>query len=145
MDTLPRLFEYEYPQERPAREQSDGTRMRNFRVTSFPSVVQIGSISVPEDVQDIRSYISEHWDRIDFHPPKINDLGADFHFEPIGSPLNERILVPEEYIGQAMDVFDDLEIEYKTEPGGYLLLSEDDLTRAVIALEQEEIDAEVVD
>ena len=50
-------------------------------VTAYPYATQYGKIEIPEGVEDIRSYVSEHWDEIKFNEPDLDYAGADFEVE----------------------------------------------------------------
>ncbi len=47
-------------------------------VTAYPYAVQYGRIDVPDDVEDIREYVSDNWDDIDFGDPELDYVGCDF-------------------------------------------------------------------
>lgn len=47
-------------------------------VTAYPYAVQYGKIDVPDDVEDIKEYISDYWDDIDFDEPELDYEGCSF-------------------------------------------------------------------
>ena len=49
-----------------------------YEVTAYPYAVTYGSINVPDDIEDVREYISEHWDEIEFGQPVLDYCGTDF-------------------------------------------------------------------
>jgi len=60
--------------------------MKDITITVFPFVSQTGSLKVPDELktrEEIKDYIDEHWDEIDFEPRYQADFdysGADYDF-----------------------------------------------------------------
>ena len=47
-------------------------------VAAYPYVTQYGKIDVPDNVEDIKEYISDNWDDIDFDEPELDYEGCAF-------------------------------------------------------------------
>lgn len=57
--------------------------MKKICVTAYPYATQTGSIPVPESVdsfEELRAYILEHFDEIDFGEPELDYAGTDIEF-----------------------------------------------------------------
>lgn len=57
-------------------------KTREINVTAYPYAVQWGTINVPENITDedeIKDYISEHWEEISFGEPDLDYVGTDFN------------------------------------------------------------------
>jgi len=58
--------------------------MNKIYVTAYPYARQTGSVLVPESVdsvEDLRAYIMEHFDEIDFGEPELDYAGTDMAFD----------------------------------------------------------------
>lgn len=53
---------------------------RTYSVTAYPYATQFGTIEVPADVdeENVRDWIEEHFDEIDFSSPELDYCGTDF-------------------------------------------------------------------
>ena len=55
---------------------------KTYFITAYPSAVQNGVlIGVPDDVDDIKDYIEEHWNSIKWGKADLDYCGTDFEFE----------------------------------------------------------------
>ena len=52
-----------------------------YNVTVYPYAVQYGDIDVPDDVDNIKEYILEHWGDITFGDVDLDYSGTDFDYE----------------------------------------------------------------
>lgn len=52
--------------------------MMEVHVTAYPFARQYGTVLVPEGVKDMKSYIDEHYDEIEFGDVDFDHDGADF-------------------------------------------------------------------
>ena len=65
-------------------------KMREIYVTAYPFVRQYGKIEVPEAVEDIREYVEDHYDSIQFGDCDIDHDDATFDiFDEKGEIINE--------------------------------------------------------
>lgn len=57
-----------------------------YDVTVYPWAVVDGIIEVPETItepDEIRNYICENWDKIDFAEPEVDHENSDFTFTKV--------------------------------------------------------------
>ena len=50
-------------------------------ITAHPYATVYGTIEVPDGVEDIKAYIDEHFDDIDFGNPDIDYQGTDYDID----------------------------------------------------------------
>ena len=55
--------------------------MTNYLITAYPYACQYGRLEIPDDVEDVKEYIEDHWDDIKFEEPELDYCGTDFDYE----------------------------------------------------------------
>ena len=50
----------------------------NKTVTTYPYATVWGEIDIPDDIEDVRQYVYDHWDEIKFGEPDLDYAGTDF-------------------------------------------------------------------
>ena len=50
-------------------------------VTAYPYARTEGSIEVPDDIENVREYLEENWDEIQFGNPELDYCGTDYDFD----------------------------------------------------------------
>ena len=55
--------------------------MTKYLITAFPYATQYGRLEIPEDVEDVKEYIEDHWNEIQFEEPELDYCGTDFDYE----------------------------------------------------------------
>lgn len=55
--------------------------MTNYLITAFPYATQYGRLEIPDDVEEPREYILQHWNEIQFDEPELDYCGTDFDYE----------------------------------------------------------------
>lgn len=55
--------------------------MKEVTVTAYPFATTSGTLKIPDEVTDIRQFVKEHWDDIEFGSPDLDYCGTDFEVE----------------------------------------------------------------
>ena len=55
--------------------------MSKYLITAFPYATQYGKLEIPDDVDEVKEYIKDHWDDIQFDEPELDYCGTDFDYE----------------------------------------------------------------
>lgn len=54
---------------------------KTYLVIAYPYATQSGTITVPDNTNDVNEYIKDHWDDIEFDEPDLDYCGTDFDIE----------------------------------------------------------------
>lgn len=59
--------------------------VKNVEVCAYPYATQIGTIQVPNETTDVKEYITNHWNEIEFRETELDYSGTNFEYydEPI--------------------------------------------------------------
>lgn len=55
--------------------------MSKYLITAFPYATQYGRLEIPDDVEEVKEYIKDHWNEIQFEEPELDYCGTDFDYE----------------------------------------------------------------
>ena len=55
--------------------------MAKRTITAYPYATVFGEIEIPEGVDDVKKYVVDHWDDIEFGEPDLDYGGTDFEVE----------------------------------------------------------------
>ena len=55
--------------------------MKQVTVTAYPYATACGTLDIPDEVTDVRSYVSDHWNDIKFEAPDLDFCGTDYEVE----------------------------------------------------------------
>ena len=55
--------------------------MAKVDVTAYPYATVWGELEIPDDTEDVRGYVRDHWDAIKFGSPDLDFCGTDFEVD----------------------------------------------------------------
>lgn len=55
--------------------------MAKYHITAYPYATQSGEINIPDDITDVKAYVEEHWNEIEFDEPDLDYAGTDFEVD----------------------------------------------------------------